>query len=261
MNRPGGSDPEQEGKDPMIESTGELASPASPAGTSDEDAVARFAGGVAHDLNNVLGAVRGYADLLRYRIEDPDLAGYLCQIDDAVERGAVLIQDLLAYAGRSAFRPTVFAAHPLIRQAVSMARDAEGEHPDVTAAYHTRGDRIEADLTLLRQALDALLANACEIAGPEGSVRVITESVEGPHPDGGEPATWFRIGVYDSGAPVPPESRATLFEPFPRPGQINDPRAGPALAAAAGIARRHGGWIEVADRSDGAEFRLHLPVQ
>jgi len=84
------------------------------------EAVGTLAAGIAHDMNNVLGAITSFADLLRGELADPNARGELEQIIREAERGAKLSRGLLAFSRKGQYRKQVIFARSLVRDAVAL---------------------------------------------------------------------------------------------------------------------------------------------
>ena len=206
----------------------------------------RVAAGIAHELNNPLGVILGYARLLRNKPGGTD-ARMLAAVEEEAERCRVVVEGLLDLTRGCSpdVRPVSLRAlveDVLARQRITK-RLAEVD-------VEVLGDaRAQADSTKLRQALNNLIENAVEAAGDRGRVAVSIATTTGRSID---------VDVTDSGPGIPTEARDKIFEPF---FTTKTHGTGLGLAISRSIARAHGGDIVVleSDAAAGAVFRLTLP--
>jgi signal transduction histidine kinase/CheY-like chemotaxis protein len=224
------------------------------------EALGRLAGGVAHDLNNLLTIILGNAELARSDSGAVD-DGALAEIRGAADRAAALTRRLLAFGRRQMYTPglidvgrTVAAFQPLLRRLLPEDVSLSLEHDGGPA--HIVGDPAQLEQVVLN-----LVANARDALPDGGSIRVTTSGARPARfvqePDVPRDAVW--LVVADDGAGMSSEVKAHLFEPFfttkaPSKG------TGLGLATVHGIVAQSGGRIYVDSAlGEGTSFAIALP--
>lgn len=233
------------------------------------ESLARMAGAVAHNFNNMLAAVLGNMEMLADLIApETDSAEFLHEAQKAAFRASKLSRRMLTFLGHAATRPENldlgrFCRQELARLALQLP---EGIRLDTDIA--APGPVIRADPALLRQVLAALLTNAWEAQdGKEGWIKVSVETVRQADMPAEPcfPATWQAsaeryagLGVADGGQGIPPERLSRIFDPF-----FSDKFTGRGmgLAMVLGIVKAHQGCIAVeSSPGRGSRFRVFFPL-
>ena len=231
------------------------------------ESLSRLAGGLAHDLNNLLMAIVGGASQVMERLAPADPAQDALQgVVQAGESAAELIRRMVAYVGKGNLRVAQADVHQLVREAIDRAGIPENIRLEFHSAY--RLPTLETDSELLRQALVDLLRNAVEAIGEKasGSIAVRTAVVElgksnahsGSGPAAAGPGNYVAVDVQDTGCGMDTETQKKIFDPFFTTKFLG---RGLGLAAVQGFARKSGGGVQVDSApGKGATFRLLLPV-
>ena len=230
------------------------------------EAVGQLAGGVAHDFNNILTAVIGYADLLLSRMSKADPSRPAVEeIHKGGERAASLTRQLLAFSRRAATQPRVVDLNAAIRNLEPMVRRLVDERIRFELRLSETIRSVRIDPTQLEQVIVNLVVNARDAMPEGGGITIRTDRVElgAERPDGGlydlDPGSYVRLRIRDSGAGIAPEVLQHIFEPFfttKEPGR----GTGLGLATVYGIVRQNGGCVTVdSELGRGTEFEIVLP--
>lgn len=231
------------------------------------ESLGRLAGGLAHDLNNLLVVILGGASYAMEKL--PPSHPVMETLQDAVdagERAADLIRKVLAYAGKGSIRVAPAHVDDLVRDVIASISVPGGIRLEFESGR--RLPPVETDSELLRQAVADLVRNAVEAIGEQasGSISVRTAVVElgkedGPRrlaPAGIAPGKYVAVEVQDTGCGMDEETKKRIFEPF---FTTKFTGRGLGLAAVQGFARSNGGGVQVdSSPGKGANFRLLLPV-
>jgi PAS domain S-box-containing protein len=233
--------------------------------TSRVESIGRLAGGVAHDFNNLLTAILGFGELAQSALE-PGTAphGHLERLLEAAQRGAALVRQLLAFARQSPARTEAVDLNALIDGVVRLLPRVLGEPIAVEARLAPDLPPVTVDSSQIEQVLVNLAVNARD-AMPSGGRLVIATSLERVseehaqrHPDASS-GEYCVLAVTDEGQGMRPEVAARVFEPFFTTKPVGQ-GTGLGLSTCYGIARAHGGWIEVESKPGrGSTFRVYLP--
>jgi PAS domain S-box-containing protein len=229
------------------------------------DAIGRLAGGVAHDFNNILTAIIGYADFLRMRLgaENP-LCREVGEIRKAAERAASLTQQLLAFSRRQIFLLQVLDLNAIVTGMQKMLKRLINE--SISFEFHLDPSlgRVRADASQMEQVLLNLVINASDAMPRGGKLLVETSNAEldesyahmhisvrpGPH---------VLLTVSDTGVGMDEETRQHLFEPFFTTKERGK-GTGLGLSMVFGIVKQSGGNIWVySETGKGTAFKIYFP--
>lgn len=229
------------------------------------EAVGLLAGGMAHDLNNILTPILLSVDLLKPSVAAPLHREVIDRIGLAARRGAGVIRQVLTFArgiegARAPLRPI-----DLIREIITMIEETFPRDIRIRQEASNLCPRVAGDLTQLHQVLLNLVVNARD-AMPQGGVLTLgldfVDSSEKLILQTGElkPGGYVIIKVQDTGEGIAPQIASQIFEPF----FTNKPQGkgtGLGLSTALGIVRSHGGLIDFHSKvGEGSEFRIYLPA-
>jgi len=229
------------------------------------EAVGRLAGGVAHDFNNILTAVRGHSEILLTVLEgDSPHRRHADQIHRAALRAAALTSQLLAFSRKQVLQPRTLDLNALVANLTVMLRRLIGEHVELRTTLAERLGSVRADAGQIEQVLVNLVINARDAMASGGVLSLATENVEvvdgGESQQSGVPiGRWVVLSVRDTGSGIDAATRARIFEPFFTTKEAGK-GTGLGLSTAYGIVTQSGGQIAVDSTVGvGTTFRVFLP--
>ena len=229
------------------------------------EAIGKLAGGVAHDFNNMLTAILGYASLIQEDAPQKSaIRDQALQISYAAENAAALTQKLLAFSRKQVLHADPMDFRSLLGNLLPLARNAVGE--DITVSTQIGEDLwpILADPAQLEQSILNLAINARDAMPKGGTLQVAARNAPRPsgerRPDADvKPGDYVQITVTDTGVGMDDATRTRMFEPFfttKAPGK----GTGLGLSTVYGFVRQCGGYIGVLSTpGKGTSIELLLP--
>ncbi len=229
------------------------------------DALGQLAGGVAHDTNNMLGVIIGYADLLIEGLPaDTKTRKDLEQIRKAALHSADLNRQLLGFARRQTIQPLTADLNQLVEATQKMLRRLIGEQHTLVWKPATNLWHVCVDPSQMDQILTNLVLNARDALGPSGCITLETanvtvdEAFQQMHPDA-DLGPFVVLRVTDTGHGMSPDIQARIFEPFFTTKELGR-GTGLGLAMVYGIARQNRGFVSVYSTPGlGTTFSFYLP--
>jgi len=230
------------------------------------EAIGQLAGGVAHDFNNMIGAILGWADL---GIEETDLGSRLHRhfqkVRQQAERAAALTKQLLAFARRQILEPRNVDLNQSVVETVSLLEKVIGSNIEVRADLAPDVALVRADPTQIEQVLLNLCINARDAMPSGGSLIIETRNI---HLDErfcamqplANPGEHVALSVIDTGTGMDASTLDRIFEPFFTTKELGK-GTGLGLATVYGIVRQHGGFLQVqSELGVGSTFHAYFPV-
>jgi len=230
------------------------------------ETVGLLAGGIAHDINNILNVVVGYGSLTEMNMQENDpLRDHLRQILAAADRGANLTRSLLNFSRKNLISPRPTDVNDIIRNIDKFLTMLIGEDVRLETACEEKILLVSADSGQLEQVLTNLATNARH-AMPNGGTLSITSEAFVIDPEFikahgfGEPGDYALISVTDTGLGMDKETAGRIFEPFFTTRTLGK-GTGLGLSIAYSLIRQHNGFIDVASEPEkGTIFRIYLPL-
>jgi len=232
------------------------------------EAVGRLAGGVAHEVNNMMTVILGFGDYVLRSFEEGDRRrSDLQEMLKAAGRAADVTRQLLAFSRQQMLQPRVLDLNVVVRGIEVMLRRLLGETHQVELRLHPRLGHIRADLSQLEQVLINLALNARDAMERDGRFTVETGVAE---LDGSYlrrrsgvsivPGRYALLAVSDTGVGMSPETQARIFEPFFTTKTVGQ-GTGLGLSTVYGVVKQSGGYVWVySEPGIGTTFKIYLPL-
>jgi len=229
------------------------------------ESVGQLAGGVAHDFNNMLSVILGYAQM---GLEKTDLLSSLHndlqQILDAALRSANITRQLLAFARKQAIAPQILDLNEIVEDMLKMLKRLIGEEVSLTWLPDPKLWPINIDPSQVDQILANLCVNARDAIGGVGELNIETGMVTfEPEYCAGHaevvPGEFVLLAVSDNGCGMEKEILEKIFEPFYTTKELGH-GTGLGLATVYGIVQQNNGFVKVSSEpGKGTTFRIYLP--
>jgi PAS domain S-box-containing protein len=229
------------------------------------ESVGRLAGGVAHDFNNMLTVINGYAELTKMQLREGDpLREPLEKISRAGIRAASLTQRLLAFSRKLILQPKVLNLNGAVAEMQSMLQRLIGE--DVSLEFVPGEDlgSVKADPGQMEQVLMNLAVNGRDAMPTGGMLTIATRNAEldeahAKHHPSVVPGPHVMVSVTDTGVGMDEATQARIFEPF-FTTKAEGQGTGLGLSTVYGIVKQSGGSIWVySELGRGTTFKIYLP--
>jgi PAS domain S-box-containing protein len=229
------------------------------------ESIGTLAGGLAHDLNNMLAPIVMSIDMLKALVPHPDGLALLSTLQGSAQRGATLVRQVLSFArGVDGQRIAVNPLH-VMRDLLELIRDTFPKSIDVRSVQTQDLWSITGDPTQMHQIVLNLCVNARDAMPSGGSITIRMENVvfdtahARVHPDA-HAGTYVCIEIADTGTGIPEELRDRVFEPFFTTKETGK-GTGLGLSTTLAIVKSHGGFIVLRTASGiGTTFSVYLPA-
>ncbi|MBU0729387.1 MAG: DUF3365 domain-containing protein [Proteobacteria bacterium] len=231
------------------------------------EAIGTLAGGVAHDFNNILTAIIGYAELsLISTPQESNIHGHLEKIVKSGKRATDLVKQILTFSRQTDQERRVLLLQPAIKEALKLLRGTLPTTIEIHQEIETDCDPVLADVTQIHQVIMNLCTNAYHAMREKGGVLSVKlkevkfdENHPSKHPELG-PGKYAQISVRDTGHGMDKETLLRIFDPYFTTKKHGE-GTGLGLATVHGIIKNHEGVIDVVSAPDkGTTFTLYFPI-
>lgn len=230
-----------------------------------QECIGNLAGGIAHDLNNILQPISIALDIFRSRLADNESQEVLGMLDSNVRRATELVRQILTFT--SGVRPErqSVEVHSLFGEVANFVRQAFPKAIQLHVSVEDNLPPLLGDQTQMEQVVLNLCVNARDAMREGGQLRLEAIGFEvdrdfAARQPLAKPGQYVRLTVSDTGAGIPRQIRKKIFEPFfttkgPEKG------TGLGLATVLGIIRRHGGFLTLeTEEGCGSSFHVFIPA-
>lgn len=230
------------------------------------ESIGTLAGGIAHDLNNILTPILMAIQLLQMKVPDEKSQQLLARLEANAKRGADLVKQVLSFAqGLEGDRTTLQIEH-LILEVEKIAKETFSKLVELRTDIPTGVLwTLSGNATQLHQVLMNLCINAHDAMSNGGTLKISAENllIDEIYTRSNLDAkvgSYVVITVSDTGVGIPPENLDRIFEPFFTTKEIGK-GTGLGLSTALGIVRAHGGFVNVrSEIGQGTQFKVYLPA-
>ena len=229
------------------------------------EAIGTLAGGVAHDFNNILTALVGYAALLKMTVKDTTALSYVEQVLSASQKATDLVRNLLAFSRQQEISLKPVSIHHIVKETEKLLNRLLTEDITIRTIEGDEDVLIMADVSQIDQILFNLAANARD-AMPQGGTftletRAVVLSEEFCCFHGfGEAGRYALLSISDTGMGMDETTKERVFEPFFTTKELGK-GTGLGLATVYGIVKQHNGYITVySEPMTGTTFHLYFPA-
>lgn len=228
------------------------------------ESIGTLAGGIAHDLNNVLSPIVMGVELLKVKVKDENILKMLTTMAGSARRGSDMVKQVLTFARGQAGDRTVVQVKHLVREMQKITKETFPKNIDVHVDVDTVRP-ILADATQMHQILLNLCVNARDAMPNGGSITISVRDVTLAQADaekfvGAKPINYVLLKVSDTGTGIPPEIIDKIFEPFFTTKEIGK-GTGLGLSTVISIIKNHGGFLDLQTQvAKGTTFNVYLPA-
>jgi len=229
------------------------------------ESLGRLAGGLSHDLNNLMGVVLLYSDLVLDHLDRASpLRQHVERIQEAARQSVSIVRQLLAFSRKQIQQPRLLNINTIVEGMAELLRRLIGDDVQLSIDIDSTLGNVKADPGQIEQVIMNLVLNARDAMPEGGRLTIGTANAE---LDGAErrrasdtpPGSYVMLTVSDTGCGMDVKTQARVFEPFfttKEPGK----GTGLGLATAYGIVKQSGGNISVhSELGHGATFKICLP--
>ena len=229
------------------------------------EAIGLLAGGVAHDFNNQLLAIRGYCELVKSMPEDERADEWLNEVLKASDQAAALTKQLLAFGRRQISQPRRLSLNEVVADTQAMLDRLLGEQVEIISALDADLGTVNMDPGQVNQVLVNLAVNARDAMPTGGRLTIETKNVVldeayAQEHLGAEPGHYAMLAISDTGVGMDTETCARIFEPF-YTTKPEGQGTGLGLSTVYGIVTQSQGYTSVySEPGWGTVFRIYLPL-
>ena len=226
------------------------------------EAVGQLAGGIAHEINNLMTVVIGYGDILLSQLDDETLKSKVRTMKAAGDRAATISRQLIAFSRKQILKPVRLNLNEIVASLSETLRVLFPDDVELSSVTDPALNMVKADPAQIEQVIMNLALNARDAMSDGGRFVLETHNVtiaagaeQSPIP----PGNYVQLVVSDNGHGMDEHTRAHIFEPFFTTKEVGK-GTGLGLAVSHGVVTQSGGYITVeSELGSGTTFRIYLP--
>lgn len=228
------------------------------------ESIGTLAGGIAHDMNNILSPILMAADMLRADLQDQSSSRWVSMIKENADRGAELVKQVLTFArGMAGERIAVQLKH-IVKDLIAVLKETFPKSISIKFEVEPELWTISADPTQIHQILMNLCINARDAMASGGTLTVkasnvhLDENYARMHIDA-DPGPYVLVTVSDTGSGMSAEVQKRIFDPFFTTKSVGE-GTGLGLSTALTLIKSHGGFVNVySEVGKGSRFSIYFP--
>jgi nitrogen-specific signal transduction histidine kinase/CheY-like chemotaxis protein len=229
------------------------------------EAIGRLAGGIAHDMNNMISPIIGYSEMLLEDLSQGDYRrDFVDQVFEAGQKARDLVRQLLAFSRKQNLEYKLINLTKVLKGFEKLLRKTIREDITLTLRVKEENLPIYADIGQVEQVVMNLVVNAQDAMPTGGEIIIELNLVElddayAPTRQDVKPGSYAQLAVRDTGQGMDQSTKAQLFEPFfSTKGEMG---TGLGLSTVYGIVKQHGAHIWVySEPGNGAVFKIYFPI-
>ncbi len=230
------------------------------------EGIGHLAGGIAHDLNNILAPILLSIQLLREEVITEEGLSMLAMLETSARRGADIVKQVLTFARGVEGRHVLLQPSHLVNEMAKIIQETFPKVITLKTDLLKSGWMVSGDVTQLHQVLLNLTVNARDAMPHGGTMGLAIENVQLDAAavkfiPGAKPGPYVLLKVSDTGMGIPPEIADNIFDPFFTTKGL-EKGTGLGLSTVLGIVKSHGGFIQFdSAMGRGTEFKVYLPAK
>lgn len=230
------------------------------------EALRTLAGGIAHEFNNVLGTIVGFAELTVDLLPEDSRGRYnLKKVLSASDRAAEMVDQILSFSSREEKEYKPVYLNNILREVLFLIRSSLPPVIEIQTGIDESRTRVSANLIQLHQVIMNVCKNAAYAMKEDGGILKVSLREFNVDPAGSDaltikPGRYQRISISDTGQGMDEETKRRIFEPYFTTKRVGE-GSGLGLSVAHGIVKNHGGTITAdSEPGKGTTFHIYLPV-
>lgn len=229
------------------------------------ESIGTLAGGIAHDLNNILSPILMAVEILRLKMDDPDATQWLSILQTNAERGGDMVKQVLSFARGIEGERIPLSLRSLIKEIIKILRETLPKSISIKTDIEPDLALVSADATQVQQVLMNLCVNARDAMPGGGEIVIVAENITLDESYArtnldAKPGKYVLVTVTDTGTGIKSDIIGRIFEPFYTTKELGK-GTGLGLSTALTIIKSHGGFINVySEIGKGTRFEVYLPA-